>query len=209
MRLKTFFLFFIPFLLFQSPAFAKAKVAGKVIKIRGGVFANGVTQSRNLFLGSRIRVGDFIITGKNSRMKMKLSDNTIITLGENSRFQITKYYYRPRKKQGNAFFNMVTGVFRVVTGKIGKLRGRPFKVKTPMAIIGIKGTDFWGGFWKNKKFDVALLKGKGVTIQNRFGNATITRVGYGVTLANKNSSPTKPKKWKSKKVRKAIRTISF
>jgi hypothetical protein len=91
--------------------------------------------------GMDILKGDEIITKKKTRIQVMLNDDTVITIGPDSSFSFLDYFFDGSKKstvkmQANRCF------FRSVTGKIGKIAPKRFKVKTNLATIGIRGTDF-------------------------------------------------------------------
>jgi len=88
---------------------------------------------------------------------------------------------------------LITGAFRAITGSIGKLQKSKFEVETRVATIGIRGTDFWGGFTFGDALDVALLGGKGINIRNGSGRVDIDKVGLGTTVKSSTSVPTPQK----------------
>ncbi len=91
--------------------------------------------------GTKIKVKDKIVTHENSRVKVILKDNTIVTVGANSTFVFDRYRFGTKE---NSLVNMhiERGFFRSVSGEIGKLAPEHFKVKTVSSTIGIRGTDF-------------------------------------------------------------------
>ncbi len=84
---------------------------------------------------------DTIITHKLTRVQLIFKDETIITLGQNSRFLIEKYFFHD-KENCIAHFLLKNGTMRARTGKIGKLSPQSFIVKTDRMNIGVMGTDF-------------------------------------------------------------------
>ncbi|WP_417841072.1 FecR family protein [Terasakiella sp.] len=86
---------------------------------------------------------DTIKTGAASRMEIRFIDNTMLYVGDHSSLQIDELVYQPNKP-GKAFFTLSQGVFRMVSGALNKMDGSTFTLRTPLATIGIRGTDFWG-----------------------------------------------------------------
>jgi len=91
--------------------------------------------------GMSLQVKDKIVTKENSRVQAILKDKTVVTIGAASTFTFDTYTFAGKN---NSQLNMHIdhGFFRTVSGKIGKLAPERFKVKTVLATIGIRGTDF-------------------------------------------------------------------
>ncbi|MBI5889369.1 MAG: FecR domain-containing protein [Nitrosomonadales bacterium] len=197
-------------LLFAPAASAAGQtIAGTVVQIRGAAFANHLSSSESLAKGTKVLIGDRIVTGRNARLALKMKDGAVLTLGADTEFAINEYRYSPRKKQGSASLELIKGAFRAVTGAIGKLKGRDFKVKTAAGVIGIRGTDFWGGFHFSEALDVALLGGAGIYIENAAGRIEITQPGDGTTVQNANTAPSAPVHWGDQKLNAAKQSVSW
>lgn len=188
---------------------AEPSVAGTVIHAEGAAFVNHRESSGNLSLGSQILVGDHIVTGHNARMGLKMADGAVISLGADTEFAVNDYSYQEHAEQGTARLELIKGVFRAVTGAIGKLKERDFKVKTSVGTIGIRGTDFWGGFYFSQALDVALLGGKGIYIENAAGIIEISKPGDGATVHSANELPLPPTHWDDKKLNSAKQSITW
>ncbi|MDX8400978.1 MAG: FecR family protein [Gallionellaceae bacterium] len=188
---------------------AGSNTAGEVIYIRDAAFANRDGASINLLKNTPIIVGDHIVTGHNARVVLRMIDGAVLTLGADTEFAIGNYSYSKSKHQGSATLELVKGVFRAVTGAIGKLKERDFKVKTELGTIGIRGTDFWGGFYFSKSLDVALLGGAGIYVGNAAGQVEVTAIGNGTTLNSASESPSTPKLLGDKKLSAAKLSVSL
>ena len=188
---------------------AEPAIAGSVMQMRGAAYADHQDSSDNLHRGMTVRVGDRIVTGRNARVSLKMSDGAVLTLGADTEFVIGFYSYSKKKQQGSATLELVRGAFRAVTGAIGKLKGRDFKVKTAAGVIGIRGTDFWGGFHFSEALDVALLGGDGIYIENAAGRIEITNAGEGTTVQNADTAPSAPIRWSEEKLNAAKRSVAW
>src|SRR5688572_17613971 len=131
-------------LLGSVPAFAAGTSAGEVLSLRGAVTSTQAGKTTKLYRGAAVVTGDELRTGKNARLKLRMIDGAEITLGENSEFFVREYDLRASEGVGVAVLELTKGFFRAVTGRITKLRDNKFQVKTPLAVIGVRGTDFWG-----------------------------------------------------------------
>lgn len=157
-----------------------------------------------------LTVGDEIHTGNNARAQLRFVDGTITTLGGNTAFVIKQFQWAEKSdKAANAAFVLLTGAFRTVTGKILEASGSHFGVNTPVGTIGIRGTDFWGGYLDGDAVDVLLIDGKhAVEVSNATGKVLLEKPGQGVTLKS-NQSALAVKTWPATKVNRAVATITW
>lgn len=183
--------------------------AGTVITTQGKVqlIRNGKTQL--LKRKDKLLKGDRIITDINSRIKLLMPDNATLTLGSGTDFLINQYQYSEINKTGSARIELLKGVMRAVTGAIGKTQERDFLLSTPVATIGIRGTDFWVGDIFSSAFDIALISGKGVYIQNTAGRVEIENAGYGSSVKNEKTLPSQPRLWGKKKFNAALDSVTL
>lgn len=92
---------------------------------------------------SALESGMTITTGDNSNVVMKFEDGQVVVLNANTTFKINRYTFNAAQPQnGNAFFSLVKGALRSISGMIGKHNNSGFRLHTPVATIGIRGTDF-------------------------------------------------------------------
>lgn len=193
----------LAFILAPMTLAAQEKV-GQVTRLEGRA-ARG--DGADLALGAPIRRFETVLTGGLSRLEITFVDNGVLVLGDNARLVIDEYVYEPDAKRGNVALSVVQGAFRAVSGRIAELDGRPYRLRTPLATIGIRGTEFWGGAIDGA-FGVALLEGAGLIIENAQGRIEIARVGDGTTL-RAGQAPEAPVTWSPDKVARAIATVAF
>ena len=135
----------IVFLSVALPSQAWAKVAvGKVIISIGkatAVQADGST--RKLKRRSKIFEGDSIKTLGKSRLQIRFKDGQLIALKEETEFRIDEYKYSG-KQDGTESASMILfkGGMRAITGAIGKKNKDSYKLKTPVATLGVRGTHY-------------------------------------------------------------------
>lgn len=95
-------------------------------------------------VGGEIEKKDLISTQTNSKVKITLTDNTIVTIGKESVLNIEEYVFDESKTDNSATeLNFVKGAFHTITGQIGKINPSKFKLKTKSASIGIRGTEIY------------------------------------------------------------------
>jgi hypothetical protein len=181
--------------------------AGLVIYSAGDVQL--VRKDTNKALNRRdpVKTGDRIVTGKNSRARLRMIDGSILTLGDNTSIFINHYEYSKKDNSGSAQIELFKGAMRSITGAIGKTEKRDYIVKVPVGIIGIRGTDFWVGTVLSDALEVALISGKGVYVENTAGRVEIKTSGHGTTVKGIDVLPTKPKRWSKKKYNAALESV--
>ncbi|MCJ7600666.1 MAG: FecR domain-containing protein [Desulfobulbaceae bacterium] len=130
------------------PGMARAEEpAGKVNAVAGQVTAAGADGAiRTLAKDAPFFSGDIISTGPNSRVRLIFSDDGVIFLRPSTRFEIKSYRHSGDLEQDESKFSLLRGGFRSITGAIGHGNTKKYEVKTPVATIGIRGTDHEGRF---------------------------------------------------------------
>ncbi|WP_020406140.1 FecR family protein [Hahella ganghwensis] len=150
-----------------------AAEAAKVIMARGTATAiDEQGESRKLKRRSVIYVGDTLSTGDDSLMQLRFTDKAVMTLRENTRFQIEEYQAGDDNKGGEAIMKLLEGGFRTITGSIGKGSSDNYKVSTNAASIGIRGTHYEALETLGKKLLVAVWQG-GVKLENPSGQLNL------------------------------------
>jgi len=191
--------------LFMGPITSQAEeVAGVVERLQGNAFAMQDALPRPLNEGVEIFRGDVISTGKGARLEIRMLDDAVMTLSEKTIFVVTDYI--SDGPEPAASFRLMQGAFKAVSGKIAKTGS--FVVATRTATIGIRGTTFWGGSLDGN-FEVALLDGKAVYVENKAGRVELTAVGQGTKILSAKEKPSNPTTWSKEKTDRAIATISF
>ena len=142
---------------FQRLALA-AEAAGKVDAVAGQVTVAGADGTiRTLAKDASVFAGDIINTGPNSRVRIVFSDQGVIFLRPSTRFIIDSYKHTNDKEQDESKFSLVKGGFRAVTGAIGQANKENVNFKTPVATIGIRGTDHVGRFCAGDCLDLTNI----------------------------------------------------
>lgn len=93
-------------------------------------------------VGDPLWEGDRIETGPRSAAAIMVRDGSVLSVGPESRFELTRFDFEPTTQDGNLLLTFARGTLRVVTGLIAKLRPERVRVTTPTTVIGVRGTDF-------------------------------------------------------------------
>ena len=117
---------------------------GEASMIIGAVrVMSGDGVARVLERGSAIKVGDKIETGEGGHVHIRFVDGGRLSVRPSSRLQVENYGRSTDQPALMAIkFRLDEGVVRSITGSWGEAARDRFRLNTPVAAIGIKGTDF-------------------------------------------------------------------
>lgn len=117
---------------------------GEASMIIGAVrVMSGDGVARVLERGSPIKVGDKIETGEGGHVHIRFVDGGRLSVRPSSRLQVENYGRSTDQPALMAIkFRLDEGVVRSITGSWGEAARDRFRLNTPVAAIGIKGTDF-------------------------------------------------------------------
>jgi len=127
-----------------STAFAPSAYAnsGRVDFTAGSVTVTGADgAARPLAKGNEVKTGDRIVSDANGRAQIRFSDGSYVSLQPNTDFDIKQYTFNGESDgTEKAFFGMLKGAMRTVTGLVGRKNRNAYQLSTPTATIGIRGT---------------------------------------------------------------------
>jgi hypothetical protein len=92
--------------------------------------------------GMELRAGDRILSGKEARVVVRLSEGSMVKLGENGTLRLAQI--EPSREIFRAALEVLQGAFRFTTDVASKARKREVSVRVDTVTIGLRGTDFWG-----------------------------------------------------------------
>jgi len=150
-----------------------ADVAGRVNFVSGNVQAVSADGSRRaLVKGELVNSGERLETNR-GRVQIRFTDGSFISLQPNTVFGLDKYNFDKNKPEdGSLLFNFLRGGMRTVSGAIGKVNRANYKVQTPVATIGIRGTSYAANQEPNGR--LLLTVGSGiVNLENSFGSSNV------------------------------------
>lgn len=112
------------------------KVARGDVKIQRGDGRVAAT------VGAPIRAADVIVTGADGSAGVTFSDNSLVSIGPNSVFAIDKYRFDTTTHAGEFEGSLRQGRLAAASGKMVKQAPESMKIRTPSAIMGVRGTEF-------------------------------------------------------------------
>ena len=152
---------------------AIADVAGRVNFVSGKVEAIAADGSRRtLTKGELVNSGERLETNK-GRVQIRFTDGSFISLQPNTVFGLDNYAFNKAKPEdGSLLFNFIRGSMRTVSGAIGKTNRANYKVQTPVATIGIRGTGYAASQEPNGRLLLSVSNGV-VNLTNNFGSSNV------------------------------------
>jgi hypothetical protein len=93
-------------------------------------------------VGSAVQPADVIVTGADGSAGITFSDNSLVSVGPNSVFAIDKYSFDTTTHVGEFEGNLKKGRLAAISGKMVKQSPESMKIRTPSAIMGVRGTEF-------------------------------------------------------------------
>jgi FecR protein len=119
------------------------------------------SSTKALSLKSAVEPGDTLISEKGTYARIKFVDDSEITLLPNSQLKIDDFSFDEDKlEKDSAGFSLVKGGLRAVTGTLGKRNKEKWRMNTPTATIGIRGTHLGALFCQNDCGGVPTPTGK-------------------------------------------------
>lgn len=124
------------------PAMAQA-AAGRVLMAAGDAVAVRDGKEVKLAAGAPINDRDVLRTGTGSNLQVRMTDESVVALKERTTLAIDQYRFSGQQDGSErAFYRLLKGGFRTISGLIGKTNRANYEVRTSVATIGIRGTAY-------------------------------------------------------------------
>ena len=149
-----------------SPAHAQPSV-GEAVVIQNEVLRGAEAATTAMSVGDAVLRNDAVQTGAYSAARFVMADSTNLSLGPNAKIRIDRSVFNDEHSYRDIAINMTSGAFRWVTGHSDK---NAYKITTPLATIGIRGTIL----------DVLSQRGQ-TTVVLQEGAASVCTLGFQCT----------------------------
>lgn len=156
---------------------AKAEAVARIALTVGEsrrVDASGHTEL--LRLGTVLSEGDRITTGKDSIAIIVFSDEGRVSLRADSELLIRRYRVDPSGAETQLQFDLVRGAVRQISGQAARLQPERYRLNTPIAAIGVRGTDFFAKI-SSEAMETFVQEGMIVVLPNLAGCSTSVPTG--------------------------------
>jgi hypothetical protein len=125
-----------------ATGFARAEDVGQIKIAKGTVQVERDGARLPAEVGMGIRQSDILITGADGSAGVTFSDNSLLSTGPNSVLVVDNYTFDSTTHAGQFDASLKKGTLAVVSGKMVKQKPGSMRVRTPAAIMGVRGTDF-------------------------------------------------------------------
>jgi len=129
------------FISISTPIFANNAI-GKVKVLSGAVSVERSGESIPAKIGMSVFQMDKVITSKNGLIGLLFNDDSRLSLGHDSTMSLENFSFNKKSHDGNFDVAMHRGTLSVISGKLTARKPGSLKVRTPAAILAVRGTEF-------------------------------------------------------------------
>jgi FecR protein len=176
----------------QAAPTVSASPIGQVLDLNGEAFAVHADGTRiQLAKGDAVYEGDVVQTGgSDSAVRMVFTDKTEFSLGSDARLALDQLVFNPDTQSGSAQFSILKGVFIFASGQIAKSDNTDMVVTTPVATIGIRGTEVAGRVADGDS-QFTIIHGS-IEVTTSAGSVTLDDSGETTQVAGNGTPPSDP-----------------
>jgi hypothetical protein len=177
----------------DNPAYAQVRV-GEAAVIQNQVVRVMGSATSQINVGDGVLRDEVVRTGLDSAARLVMADSTNLSLGPNATLKLDRTVFNDEHSYREIAIRLTTGAFRFVTGHSEKTA---YKITTPLATIGVRGT-ILDILSQRGKSTVVLQDGKGrvctlslqcVDLTKPGDTAVITSAGGRVTIQKTSTPP--------------------
>ena len=121
---------------------ALAADIGQVKVSKGDVQIQRGAGKQSAKVGMGIQASDVVLTGTDGAAGITFTDNSLVSVGPNSVFAIDRYSFDTTTHAGEFEGSLKRGKLAAVSGKMVKQSPESMKIRTPSAVMGVRGTEF-------------------------------------------------------------------
>jgi len=114
--------------------------------------------------GDPIHENDELFTLADSRCRIRLLSDDVVNMAPDTRFSVDQFLDRPDRGEKTSVFSMLKGKAVFYALRLFRYKETRFKVKTPTAIVGVRGTQFGVHVFRT---DDKQARNRGVQVADR------------------------------------------
>lgn len=125
-------------------ACAQRTEAGRFLSVSGDVrIVDREGAPRQAARAGEFYEGESIVTGPGALGQLRMADGALMSVRADTEMKLERFSFTGQNDPNPGFLlSVVKGGFRTITGLIGKIKRESYRVATPSATLGIRGTDF-------------------------------------------------------------------
>ena len=163
-----------------APAAIAAGEIGNVELIREWAWGTPPEGTKEtLYRTDTVETDELVETIVNGALHIEFLDQTELRLGSASQATLDSFVYDPDTRGGEMVLALGEGVFRFLPGKLNK---QNIQLRTPVALIGIRGTDLIVRVTANGTTTVYMFRGSCVVTALRGGKSAGLGVAMGASV---------------------------
>jgi len=93
-------------------------------------------------VGMLLETADVVKTGPDGSVGITMRDNSLLSAGPNSIVSLERFEFDATTSEGRFDAHLQRGTLAVVSGRIAKKSPQAMTVRTPSALLGVRGTAF-------------------------------------------------------------------
>ena len=142
LRLTLLGLFLLPLFAMRPEAARADDPIGQVKTASGEVTVLRAGATSKLAIGDHVFQSDVVATGHDGTVGITFADNSMMSLGPDSRLSLDQFSFDTTTHVGVFDSSLKAGTLAVKSGQIVKQTPEAMHVKTPGALLGVRGTEF-------------------------------------------------------------------
>ncbi len=124
-----------------APMPARALQAGEVLAAKGECVAETGGQRHPLKIGDAVQVGDVVDVPAGARLKLRMSDGSVISAASGTHVTIETYVAPGAGQPRDAKLGLASGLLRAVVAAVGQ--PARFEVETATGVAAVRSTDWF------------------------------------------------------------------
>lgn len=121
---------------------AQAADIGRIKVTHGAVTIQRSGASIPASVGMAVQASDVVATGSDGSVGITMTDNSLLSAGPNSVLALDRYDFDDVTSEGHFDASLRKGTLAVVSGRLAQQSPDAMKVRTPSAVLGVRGTEF-------------------------------------------------------------------
>jgi hypothetical protein len=157
--------------------------------------------------GQPIARHDRLTTGTGGRLALTFKDGSRLVLGEQGAVTIEDWRPEKGRTSGVLLLDLESGAVRLSASKPQKAPDKRVELRTPVAVISVRGTDLWSGPIDSAT-GVIVLAGA-IDVRNDAGSVLLDKRHAGTVIRDRSTAPELPRGFAADQILKAMMTVDF
>jgi len=125
-----------------APVVRADEAIGQIKTETGRVTVERKGATKPVAIGDHVFQSDTLITGSNGTVGITFADNSMMSLGPSSRLSLDQFAFDTTTHNGTFNSSLQRGTLSVKSGQIVRQTPEAMHVRTPAALLGVRGTEF-------------------------------------------------------------------